>query len=327
MPFAALMLALISSQTTDAGPPPAPEAVCAPAYITRVAAASYRDGATFLLQASRGGDPQTLRCIEALAVKQEADAPWIERRGFRAARAAAAIRRNDPQNAVALLEPMVGPQHHTVSIPADAFQSVAATDNQFAAATALDSLTQSGSSLALYNTIAFQTSVAQARSAFEQLAGDSYASVKTGLIESAHLTTDAITARLRDDVNADGEAKSAVWVSGFGSWIDHNANGNAGNLKTSTGGVLAGADLDLGGVRLGLAAGYSQSDLKMKRRAATADSNNWHLGIYAGKKWNALGLRAGLTHTWHSIDLSRSQASAMTSTAISRRRRCRHLLN
>lgn len=198
----------------------------------------------------------------------------------------------------------------TVSIPTDAFQSVAATDNQFAAATALDSLTQSGSSLALYNTIAFQTSVAQARSAFEQLAGDSYASVKTGLIESAHLTTDAITARLRDDVNADGEAKSAVWVSGFGSWIDHNANGNAGNLKTSTGGVLAGADLDLGGVRLGLAAGYSQSDLKMKRRAATADSNNWHLGIYAGKKWNALGLRAGLTHTWHSIDLSRSVAFA-----------------
>ncbi|QTC87335.1 hypothetical protein [Brevundimonas pondensis] len=119
MPFAALMLALIGSQTTDAGPPPAPEAVCAPAYITRVAAASYRDGATFLLQASRGGDPQTLRCIEALAVKQEADAPWIKRRGFRAARAAAAIRRNDPQNAVALLEPMVGPQHHTVSIPAD----------------------------------------------------------------------------------------------------------------------------------------------------------------------------------------------------------------
>ncbi|AZI35647.1 autotransporter domain-containing protein [Caenibius tardaugens NBRC 16725] len=198
----------------------------------------------------------------------------------------------------------------TVSIPANAFQSAATSGNQFAAAAALDSLTQSGSSLALYNTIAFQTSLAQARSAFEQLAGDSYASVKTGLIESAHLTTDAINARLRDDVNADGEANTAAWISGFGSWIDHGADSNAGSLKTSTGGVIAGVDVDLSGWRLGLAAGYSQSDLKMKRRSASADSDNVHLGIYTGKKWGPLGLRAGLSHTWHSVDLDRSVAFA-----------------
>lgn len=205
-----------------------------------------------------------------------------------------------------------------VSIAADAFEAVAGSANRAAAAAALDSLKQSGTSLALYNSIAFLGSEGEARRAFEQLAGDSYASVKTGLIESAHLTTDAITGRLRDDVAVEGKEGPAVWATGFGSWIDHDRNSNTGTLKTSTGGFLVGVDVDVAsGLRLGVAGGYSKTDLKMKARAASADSDNWHLGVYAGKTWGALGLNAGLTYTWHSIDLSRSVAFAGFSDALS----------
>ena len=115
MLLAALMLALISGQAVPAG-----DAACSnPTYPARLAAASSREGSAFLVRASRGGDAQTLSCAEALAIKHGADAPWMEQRDFKAARAAVALRRNDPAAAIALLEPMVGFLHHTVGIPAD----------------------------------------------------------------------------------------------------------------------------------------------------------------------------------------------------------------
>jgi len=115
MLLAALMLALISGQAV-----PAEDAACSnPTYPARLAAASSREGSAFLIRASRGGDVQTLSCAEALAIKHGEDAPWMEQRDFKAARAAVALRRNDPAAAIALLEPMVGFLHHTVGIPAD----------------------------------------------------------------------------------------------------------------------------------------------------------------------------------------------------------------
>lgn len=121
MLLAALMLALASGQAavSPATPAPASTALCSSVYITRVRASSEPNAAAFLLLASRGGEPRTLNCVEALAREQEQDAAWLEQRYFKAARAAVAIRRRDPHAAIALLEPMVGPQHHTVSIPAD----------------------------------------------------------------------------------------------------------------------------------------------------------------------------------------------------------------
>lgn len=213
-----------------------------------------------------------------------------------------------------------------------AFSSVAHTSNQAATADALDSLNITNP---LMGSVAL-LDASGARQAFEQLSGDTYASNKTGLIETAHLTADAINARLRNafdgvalsNVPVLSYAKSAkstgmqaidsatatqpaddyaVWATGFGSWIDQNGNANAGGVKTSVGGFLSGVDLGLtSGWRVGVVGGYSKTDINSKDRAASANSDNWHLGIYGGNQWDALGLRLGLVQSWHSIDASRS---------------------
>ena len=66
-----------------------------------------------------------------------------------------------------------------------------------------------------------------------------------------------------------------------------------------------------------MAGGYSQTDLKAKNRSASANSDNWHLGIYGGNQWGPVGLRAGLIHTWHSIDSSRSVISGDLANSLS----------
>ncbi|WP_343313862.1 autotransporter domain-containing protein [Brucella sp. BE17] len=216
------------------------------------------------------------------------------------------------------------------------FEKVADTANQRATARALDSLEQSGSSLELYNSVLFLTDENEARSAFTQLSGDTHASIKTGLIDTANLTADTINNRLRAafagvaakdapvlsfsqspkgsapqpfDAVAPVSSEYSVWASGFGSWIDRDGNANTGGLKTSTGGFLSGVDVGVAsGWRLGVVGGYSQTDLDAKGRYASASSDNWHLGIYGGNQWGPIGLRAGLVHTWNNIDSSRSVA-------------------
>lgn len=87
--------------------------------------------------------------------------------------------------------------------PPVVFEKVAQTNNQVATARALDSLEQSGSSLELYNSVLFLASEEEARDAFNQLSGDTHASVKTGLIDTANLTADAINNRLRSAFECD----------------------------------------------------------------------------------------------------------------------------
>ena len=114
MLLATLMLVLISGQAVPT------EDVCAnPLLSERLAASSSREGAAVLIRYSRGGDAQAQTCAAALATKHQTDAAWMDQRDFKAARAAIALRQDDPAAAIALLEPIVGFLHHTVSIPAD----------------------------------------------------------------------------------------------------------------------------------------------------------------------------------------------------------------
>lgn len=114
MLLATLMLVLVNGQAVPA------EDVCAnPLLYERLGASSRREGAAVLIRYSRGGDAQAQACAAALATKHQMDASWMEQRDFKAARAAIALRQDDPAAAIALLEPMVGFLHHTVSIPAD----------------------------------------------------------------------------------------------------------------------------------------------------------------------------------------------------------------
>jgi outer membrane autotransporter protein len=210
--------------------------------------------------------------------------------------------------------------------PPPVFVTAAQTRNQLATAGALDTLVQSGSSLALYNSL-LVLDAATAREAFNSLSGEIYASTKTALIEDSRFIRDAAINRVRSSfggvataavpVMAYGEGgpelapattdKFGVWGTGFGNWGSTDSDGNAASLDRTTGGFVVGADaLVWENWRLGLLAGYSRTSFDVDDRSSSGDSDNYHLGVYGGTQWGNLGFRAGAAYTWSNIDTDRS---------------------
>lgn len=203
-----------------------------------------------------------------------------------------------------------------------AFDKVGGTYNERSAARGAESL---GYGNALYDAIVMLDE-ATARATFAQIGGEVHASTFGVLIDNSRFVRDAVGERLRaaagetagqgmsvlsydaggpQPVAADTE-KFAVWGTSFGSWADVDGDGNASGLTSTVGGMLAGADAAVGdNWRVGVLAGYSQTSVDLDDLASNADSDNFHLGFYAGTRSGPLGLRFGVAHTWHSIDTTR----------------------
>jgi outer membrane autotransporter protein len=212
------------------------------------------------------------------------------------------------------------------------FADAGLTRNQIATATALDTMPGSGP---LFDALTMQGSDAQARHAFDQLSGEIYSSAKAALVEESRFVREAATGRLRNAFGAvaapamavmsyaadDSRGASgpmpklpandrlAVWGHAFGVWGQMDSDHNAASLHRSAGGFLLGADAPVAdGWRAGLQTGYSRSHFEAKSRGAKLDSENYHLGVYAGAQWGQLGFRAGLAYTWHRLDATRNIA-------------------
>jgi outer membrane autotransporter protein len=232
------------------------------------------------------------------------------------------------------------------------FASVTTSANQAAIANALDKTPTTSSSnnenstmrVALFTlaeqveeqtpnviTKIFQLSAEEAEQAFEELAGNTNASIRTGLVSTANITADAINNRIRSNFNGVGSKQTAVlhfvpaetsisngfWASGFGSWINQKSSANANGLKTSTGGFLTGVDIGLSsGWSLGIATGYSKTDMDAKGHYASTTSDNWHLGAYSGNQWGPLGLRTGVVYTGSSLDGKRAVSYGNTNETL-----------
>ncbi|WP_425104636.1 autotransporter domain-containing protein [Ancylobacter sp.] len=200
-----------------------------------------------------------------------------------------------------------------------AFDKVGYTSNQQAAARGAESL---GYGNALYNAIVMQDATT-ARSIFSQIGGEVHASTAGVLVSTSRFVRDAMDDRLRasagetlisDMAVASLDTKAprpvaadtkgvAMWMRGFGSWNAVDGDGNADGLTSNTGGVLGGLDAGLpGNWRVGMLAGYSQTSVSLDDLAASADSDNVHLGLYAGTQAGPVGVRLGAAYTWHTID-------------------------
>ncbi|TCR59429.1 autotransporter domain-containing protein [Bosea sp. BK604] len=221
--------------------------------------------------------------------------------------------------------------------PPAVFQTVAQSPNQFSTALALNSLPQLGGTLALYNSL-LMLDAPGARAAFDALSGEIHGSAKTALLEESWLLHNAMNDRLRSAFGAVGSApmatmnygftadlapavkgpmprlnteRFAVWGQGFGSWGRSDAQPGIAKLTRSTGGVVVGADLGVfDTMRFGLLAGYSHSEFDVKGRLSSGESDNYHLGLYGGGQWGALGLRTGASYTWHDVSTRRRVAFA-----------------
>jgi outer membrane autotransporter protein len=198
-----------------------------------------------------------------------------------------------------------------------AFADLGITPNQVATAAAIDTL---GSGSPVWTSIALTGDEDVVRASFEALSGEIHASLRSALIEDSRFVRDAMNDRLRNAfepaaatytpvlsyaasetpmlVESDYSGPS-LWIDGFGAWGSIDSDGNAAALERSTGGLLVGLDAPVGDWRVGLLAGYGQSD------ASSATSANYHLGIYAGAEWDKLAFRSGLAYGRHDIDSTR----------------------
>jgi len=205
-----------------------------------------------------------------------------------------------------------------------AFCDVAATFNQCSTG---DGLETTGIGNPVYDAVAALPDEAIARQALDGVSGEIHASAKSALIEDSAYIRDAATSRIRAAFEGVGTVplpvmaygpdgaqiapaatdRFAAWGQAFGSWGSFDSDGNAAELDHDTGGLLMGMD----GVvaenwRLGLIAGYSHSSFDASDRASSGSSDNYHLGLYAGTRWDNLGLRSGIAYSWHDIETSRA---------------------
>ncbi|WP_175525697.1 autotransporter domain-containing protein [Bosea sp. OK403] len=213
--------------------------------------------------------------------------------------------------------------------------SAGATGNQVAVGSGVDSLPASNP---VQTGLVNQASVEGARTALDQISGEIHASAKTALIDESWLLRAAVNDRLRSAFGGVGAApmatlnygftadlapsvkgpmptlnadRFAVWGQGYGSWGHSDSDGNAARLTRSTGGFLLGADAALfDTLRIGAVAGYSRSTFDVNSRFSSGESDNYHLGLYAGGRWGALSLRTGASYSWHNVETSRTVISS-----------------
>ncbi len=202
------------------------------------------------------------------------------------------------------------------------FQTVAESSNQWNTAGALSTLMQSGPSLALYNSLLL-LSAPEAREAFNQLSGEVYPSMQSNLIAGSTQLFNVLNQRMLRLFDNDSlpipplamslvqpaqAQNSGVWGQTFSSWGRNSGNGNVGKLDGNTTGFLLGADRKLAdhNVRIGGYFGYSRGDYDVDSRRSKADTDNYHLGLYAAGQQDAFSLRGALGYTWHKIEGKRN---------------------
>src|SRR5690606_23478325 len=104
---------------------------------------------------------------------------------------------------------------------------------------------------------------AAAIAAFDLLSGEIHPSARTAVFEDSRLPRNAVLNRLDDD-----QPNGAVWGQAYGGWGQSDGDGNAARLERDSRGLVFGVDTLLGDtVTLGLAAGWTNTDLELADRA------------------------------------------------------------
>ncbi|AWN50179.1 autotransporter outer membrane beta-barrel domain-containing protein [Methylobacterium terrae] len=212
-----------------------------------------------------------------------------------------------------------------------AFASIARTRNQAAVAAAIQG---AGAGAAIYDrTVGLTTPDAVA--AFRALTGDIHASAVSASYETAFFVREAILDRLRwsgegtrdygnlpATYTADLPGRAApvpvrvldprvfgLWGQGFGSFGQARGDGNAVTLNRDTAGFVLGADVRLeGGIRLGVAGGYTRTNLDAPGQTASGTIESGFGGVYGGYEAGPFALRLGASYADNSLRLRRSVA-------------------
>jgi outer membrane autotransporter protein len=179
------------------------------------------------------------------------------------------------------------------------FTDIGVTPNQVAVGGGVESL---GWDKPVFDTVV-NLSADQARQAFDQLAGSDHASLRGSLIQDSRFVRDAILAR-GDLAGVEGQA---AWGQAFGGWGSMKGDGNAQSYDRDIQGLMTGYDGSLGQhVRVGVAAGYSTSDLKTAN--ARHEVETYHLAGHLLAERGGLSFQLGGAYAWNEVEASRRVA-------------------
>lgn len=228
-----------------------------------------------------------------------------------------------------------------LSLTSDLAATTGATANEQAVGSAIDATintdSSSGSSAGttslgtLPSGLAafYGLSAAALPAALASLSGEAYASEQSVLLGDSSAGREAVLGRLRQSaygaaagpvsaLGTSGPATSSggskapkdltFWAQGLGNWTNYNGTDNAASVHESLGGFVSGADVAVGGLRIGGAIGYTQSNATMSGVSSTATTNSLLLGLYGGGTAGPVGLRFGVMHAFNQTDADRTIA-------------------
>ncbi|MGC4026220.1 MAG: autotransporter domain-containing protein [Mesorhizobium sp.] len=206
------------------------------------------------------------------------------------------------------------------------FVDVAGTFNQRQTATGVQTLPPTSP---VFTAVSLSPTIDDARYAYDQLSGEIYASLLGSLANDSRFARNAALSRMQDincKVEQPDEKNQAVgsddrneqgcsseyltaWGSAFGSWGARDGDGNAHDLDRSTGGFFVGMDAPLDSTwRFGVFTGYSHSETNVDYVRSSAQTDDYHFGVYGSGQWSNLALRMGAVYTHHEISTNRHVA-------------------
>ncbi|TCT02083.1 outer membrane autotransporter protein [Aquabacter spiritensis] len=193
------------------------------------------------------------------------------------------------------------------------FATLAATPDQMAVAAAAESL---GSGNPVFDSLLMLDAPA-AQAAFSSLSGGAYPSTASMFLLDSRFVREATLSRARGPLNtaaslvpgAPPAGQSGVWAQAFGSWGTLDGSADAASLSRTVSGVFSGIDGRIGdAVRLGFAAGYSQTSFDVSSLASSGSSDDYHVALYGGARLGLFDVRAGAAFTWHDVSANRTVA-------------------
>jgi len=204
----------------------------------------------------------------------------------------------DPLIEVRLLE-----DGHSISAvvarTASSLMNTAETVNQSAV---VAGLTELGAGNALYDAVTLEPSNDTVKYVLNSLSGQLHASVRNAVIHDAQRVADATRQR------SDGAQAQTLelWGRFLGGHARDGGKNGVWSGDADSFGALIGADTRVDGTRIGVAGGYSRSQLELSDGATRrAHIDGGHLIGYAGKKIAALSLKGGGGYSWQAIRTER----------------------
>ena len=121
----------------------------------------------------------------------------------------------------------------------------------------------------------------------------------------------ATRTRSHNDCSVKPRLTPVVWGQAYGSQGRLGSDGNAASVDRSSTGFVVGADTALNDTwRVGAAGGIGHTSFDTSQSNASSSIDSYHLALYGGAQFGALGLRLGSAYTWNRVHAVRSASFA-----------------